>query len=279
MLLSILNFFTDHASGIFGTILAVLLSLLFYHFATKSSLLRDDVDAKKALDQKPYSLSRVQLAWWTWVVLMSFIMVMTNLNWDIDDETKVFSETALALIGIGIGTSAAGRAIDNSDKKSTVGSRHQEELSSGKAFMLSNVSSDQNGLSIHRLQQVLFSIAFGFVFLKESFDAIHMPEFDATWLAVLGVSAVGYAGGKVTENQAGKTDARSLVERFKRLLELPEPLLLHQFDGLGEPGEDLLKHVFESKALNESDTDLTIRVSTLSLESKKILKGEIEEES
>jgi hypothetical protein len=143
---------------------------------------------------RPYSLSRVQLAWWTLIVLGAFVGVYewTGQFWSLN-------ATCLALLAIGAGTSVAGRIVDTRQQEAML-PRHQDAEPSHGLF--NDILSDENGASVHRFQTVAFNLAYGVAFLVWTFrdpSATAFPSFDSTTLLVLGVSSSVYIAVKPTE--------------------------------------------------------------------------------
>jgi hypothetical protein len=105
------------------TIGFVILLGLFIWLARSSALLRDStlVDLTDTRKQKPYSLARVQMAVWFFLVLSSLLFI--NL---ITDDYNTVTDQTLMLIGIGAGT-ALGAAVIDVGKRNVV-NREQESL-------------------------------------------------------------------------------------------------------------------------------------------------------
>jgi hypothetical protein len=57
--------------------------------------------------------------------------------------------------------------------------------------------SDENGVSFHRLQIVGWTIVLAGVFVRAVWRELAMPDFDATTLALMGVSSSTYLGFKL----------------------------------------------------------------------------------
>lgn len=67
---------------------------------------------------------------------------------------------------------------------------------------LSDMVTDVNGATLHRLQAVVWTLVFGAVFVFESVKSGHsMPVLDDGMLALMGVSGAGYVGFKYNETQ------------------------------------------------------------------------------
>jgi len=188
---------------IYGTVFLILL-IIFLYFDFKYDLLKDSSTAIK----KPYSYSRVQLAWWTLIILSSFISIVIGKK-----NIPELDPSTLILIGISSATIATGRLIDVSDQKDFTIQRYQNNERKG---LLLDIISDQNGASIHRLQTVLFNLTFGIWMiimvlnnLKDySLDVSKIiPIIQNNNLVLLGLSSATYAALKIPENSSTKTSA------------------------------------------------------------------------
>src|SRR6266542_566320 len=134
---------------IFFTLLFVIII-----FDKKYCMLRD---ISKAPGHQPYSWSRVQLAWWTVIVLSSFIAILI-----LHGKAPSLNSSTVILLGISAATTATARVIDMSDMDKINAYRHQDDF--GKFFFL-DILSDQNGVSVHRFQTIVFNAAFGVWFI------------------------------------------------------------------------------------------------------------------
>ena len=148
---------------------------------------------------KPYSLARTQLMCWTLIIFCCFIYI-----WGFSkDINKVeLGKTTLILLGISTGIVMVGKSIDDSDKqeleKGNIKSLIQDSPSGG---FLWDILTDRKGISIHRLQNVLFTVALMIGFIVSVYYSSKMPEFDETLLILSGVSSAGYLGVKLNENK------------------------------------------------------------------------------
>ncbi len=211
-----------------GLVILIELVLLFNLFMNKDSKLQrliKDTSTQEKIRDASYSYSRSQLMWWTFIVISCFVVDMAITG----AANGIMNNTALTLIGISAGTTVAGRVIDNSQGNDASVSMHQDHPSEG--FWM-DILSDQNGVSIHRFQAVLFNIAFGFVFIAQLIQkmqeycqdhaAIHklatitteqvakiaqiiqLPTFDSTTLGLIGISSATYVTLKFNENLSKK---------------------------------------------------------------------------
>lgn len=196
----------------------ILLSNLLMNKDSPLQRLIKNVSAQEKIRDASYSYSRTQLMWWTFIVITCALVdygITGTLN-------GIMSSTALTLIGIGAGTSVAGRVIDNSQSNDASLTLHQHNASKG--FWM-DILSDQDGVSIHRFQSVLFNIGFGFAFITQFIGKmqefvcttcmtgkttaqiakiIELPTFDSTTLGLIGISSGTYVALKFNENLSKK---------------------------------------------------------------------------
>lgn len=182
-------------------------------------------DTSKATAHQPYSWSRVQLAWWTIIVLASFISII----WLKGIAPALHSSTVI-LIGISAVTTATARMIDISDQEKMNLVRHQDAF--GKNFFL-DILSDQTGVSVHRFQTIVFNAVFGVWFITAVLNnlsadcsayisdaGIHatcmadpvnyiIPPISNNNLVLLGLSSATYAALKITENRSATLTSES----------------------------------------------------------------------
>lgn len=198
-----------------GIVILIELVLLFNLFMNKNSKLQrliKDSSNQEATKDASYSYSRSQLMWWTFIVITCFAVDVAVTG----GANGIMNSTALTLIGISAGTTVAGRVIDNSQGNDASVAMHQDDASEG--FWM-DILSDQNGVSIHRFQAVLFNIAFGFAFISQFINsisgtivigtAIELPTFDSTTLGLIGISSATYVTLKFNENLGNKAPAKS----------------------------------------------------------------------
>src|SRR5262249_12428939 len=69
-----------------------------------------------------------------------------------------------------------------------------------KSFFL-DILSDENGVSFHRLQIVIWTLVLAILFVVSVAVSLEIPSFDATLLALMGISSGTYLGFKFPEKQ------------------------------------------------------------------------------
>jgi hypothetical protein len=207
------------AIGIVGIALCV--------FAVKSNVLRDGTPRPADKSKRPpYSLAKTQAAFWFFLVFATFgfIWFMTG------DYNGVMTNTALALIGIGSGTTLGAAMIEvaRSDEWRKDREKLEQDLAAEKTklaaapsdpdiqeriasleqrirpasrSLLMDLVTDVNGITLHRFQMIVWTLALAAVFVIAVYDKLAMPDFDATLLALLGISSGVYLGFKIPEKQ------------------------------------------------------------------------------
>lgn len=173
--------------------------VLFFNF--KYDMLRDD---SKLETKKTYSYARTQLAFWTVIVFSGYVAILLTYN-----KIPDLSDGVLYLLGISSATTIAARISDNSDKDLANSDDNLQNIES-KNFIL-DILSDKNGVSIHRLQAVLFNVAIGFWFIRTTISNLSNPDLVNSYitpdismnnLILMGLSAGTYAALKTSENKS-----------------------------------------------------------------------------
>lgn len=182
--------------------------------ARRSNLLRDPYAVVPEGAVRPYSLSRFQAVFWCVLVLISFFLI-----WSITGELTSITGSVLGLLGIGSGT-ALGAAMIDSDKSGTKAVAAASKAaaagaeppvpelpvrSGGSEGFLRDILSGSDGISFHRFQMFVWTIVLGLIFCSTVYDTLSMPQFDASLLALLGISSGTYLGFKIPETHT--TDA------------------------------------------------------------------------
>jgi hypothetical protein len=198
-------------------VILMVLLLLVIILSVKTTMLRNVVFDKTSFDavakthklgspKAGFSLSRSQLAFWTVIIIGSFVYVV--FFYDTSGGLKipiVFNSVNLTLLGIAAGTTAIGKVIDNSQQRSptsTTSSAQQNQPSKG---FFTDIISDENGVSVHRLQNVLWTIIVGAIYITYVSTKSTLPDDNVitpTLLGLMGISSAAYIGGKTTENSS-----------------------------------------------------------------------------
>jgi hypothetical protein len=165
-----------------------------------SNLLRDVSSLNK---KRPYSYSRVQLAWWTLIILASALATLI-----VTGAIAVPNESTLILLGVSAGTIAVARTIEVTDRSNLEDNAVMIQNLPGKNLLV-DILSDANGISVHRFQAVLFNLMFGAWFVLQFATGLSSPEVKieeifpviaANNLILLGLSSAAYTAVKANEN-------------------------------------------------------------------------------
>ncbi len=204
----------DHSYDLHQTlalIIILVIILAFFTLASYTNMLRDEVNDQHSFDANaakskrrsllpkstnPFSLSRVQLGIWTVVISCSYIylqLCMGNCN-----DTGL-NETALVLMGISAGVAAGGTIID---KREIQDGRFRHQNSPSEGFFV-DILSDDNGISVHRFQKVVWTGIAVIIFLNKVYSiktGCALPELSQTLLWLTGISSAAYLTLKTQEN-------------------------------------------------------------------------------
>ncbi len=211
-----------------------LLLILYY-----KSIVKDDISmlgSNPATVSASYSFSKSQLAYWTFIVLASFIYIFA-----LTEDISSINATALILLGISATTGTISHSINKKEERqaratdaanpapapapavpaaagaaaapapaavpapapaaqpaTAVSSLREFRTTSGNFF--EDILSDSSGVNIHRVQALVFNLVFGIAFVKTVIVDYSMPEFSELQLGLLGLSNGTYAFVKNSEN-------------------------------------------------------------------------------
>jgi hypothetical protein len=149
-----------------------------------------------------YSYARVQLFWWTMIILSAYVFFF-----GVTGFLLPINPTIVILLGLGAVVYGAGKIIDNQQTAANKGNRTQDTDAQNTAIepkLLTDILSDDNGISIHRFQAVIFNIVFGIGFIACFIQSLNnaYPFIDYTYwqFALMGISSATYLGLKASEN-------------------------------------------------------------------------------
>lgn len=188
---------TIMSSAWFGSALVLFVAafLIFLWLAIRKDILREPglepTQPKNAKHPvlRQYSLARCQMAFWFFIVIVSYVLI-----WMITGDYGSITQSVLGLTGISALTAVGAAAIDASkrDPSSTTTAGQPS-----KGFLL-DILSDGNNISFHRFQMAIWTIVLGIIFGSSVYHGLQMPEFSATLLGLMGISAGTYIGFKLT---------------------------------------------------------------------------------
>lgn len=241
---------------------------IFIHLARWTDIVRETDSPLRPDKRFPYSLSRMQMAFWFFLVIGAFFFL-----WVIIGDTDTLNPSVLGLIGISAGT-ALGAAFANSAKPPAADAdsdlpavnlsqpRPKIRIEIGRLIaaakeelkaieterakidpgaleklaanadaqakktqhitdlqrqldyfqwpawkgLMYDLLAENNVVAFHRFQIFVWTIVLGIMFVANVYNELAMPQFSATLLGLLGISAGTYVGFKIPETS--KTKAR-----------------------------------------------------------------------
>jgi hypothetical protein len=187
--------------------------IAFFVLACKSGLIRGGTP----VGGRVFSMSRSQAAWWFFLVLAAYLLIGLTTG----DYTTSLNQTALTLLGIASATYLGSAAVDASkNTPAELAAQNQEKtrieniaenarspadkdklvkLRGESQGWLKDVLSDSEGVDFHRFQMLAWTIVLGIIFITRVWQDLAMPEFSATLLGLMGLSAGTYIGLKIPE--------------------------------------------------------------------------------
>ena len=134
-------------------------------------------------------------------MLIFLLTYIYNLGYQIENEgfQPVHSKDSLIVFGIVMVTTITSRVIDHTCPEKMTKNKDKDKDCS-KGFLI-DVLSERKSISIHRLQYFLFMILLICIYIINSYQNKAFPKLDTTLLIVSGMSALGYLGIKMIENE------------------------------------------------------------------------------
>lgn len=157
-------------------------------------------DSNLPLKEVPYSYSRVQLFFWTMIIISLYIYFFA-----FSGILLPLNMTTVTLLGAGLLVYSGGKIID---KRQSMNLGGQPPTHPTDGFLF-DILSDETGINIHRFQSLVFNLIYGIgfiiLFLKNVNNCLYpFPEFGGWQFALLGISSAAYLGMKTTENDPSK---------------------------------------------------------------------------
>ena len=184
-------------------LLEILLVVGVCALGARTELVRDSDSSLPDFQQRPYSLGKSQLAFWTVAVIGSFLYVFFATG----RFAGVMSNTVLWLLGISSGTAALSAAAGGpgapaapppAGPAAPVAAPVPAPPQVHQRFF-TDILSDNQGMNVHRLQMVIWTAAFGGIFVYESVKNGVFPSFDDQAFVLMGISSVTYVWFKRSE--------------------------------------------------------------------------------
>ena len=186
-----------------------------------------------------FSLARCQMAWWFFIVIASFLYIWmvfgdtdtltsgalvlmgisagTGFSSFLVDSSKEDTRTSLlaqktaltqqlATVAASLEAAPADTALLSQQQQQQA---QLDQVNKNLASLpspvgvsegfLNDILRDETGISFHRFQMAAWTIVLGFVFVVAVYRNLAMPDFSATLLGLMGISAGTYVGFKIPD--------------------------------------------------------------------------------
>lgn len=153
-----------------------------------TNLLRDPSPSR------PYSLSKTQAAWWLYLILAGFSLVLM-----VTGFPPTLSNDALILLGLSSATGVAGGVLEGqrAQNVATGKASQQNFLGFWRDLLLDPTTGD---ISLGRLQFVAWTVLIGGYFAYRVVTTVTLPDLGNQLLLLQGLSAGTYVAAKTGEN-------------------------------------------------------------------------------
>lgn len=213
----------------------LILTIILILIAQKSAMLRTEIFNISNFQQltmtrgikhpRPaFSLGRTQLAFWTVIIISSFIYTIF-VHSTSGITVPAIDPVNLILLGIAGSTTAVAKVIDSSQQNNQGDSIPQQDNPS-KGFFLDLIS-DEKGVSIHRLQNVIWTIVVGFIYISAVYDKKELPDqsvISNNLLGLMGISAGTFLGLKTSENKNAPVSPANVNAKTTVSSNISEPI-------------------------------------------------------
>lgn len=192
----------DPTSYVIFVVVAIFLIGIVIGLASRTALLRDSCPFIHDFKSRPYSLAKSQLAFWTVIMIGCYLFIYI----DNPSIVRVFNNTALELLGISMATSALAGATGPpvAGVATPTAPSVPRPAPAAAAIQLHrnyilDILSDDQGMNLHRIQMVLWTLVFGGLFLYECYKYRNFPNFAQQNFVVMGISSATYVWFRRTE--------------------------------------------------------------------------------
>lgn len=165
-----------------GTVGVLFLAILIGVLAVRTNMLKEwaRVQGEEDTHRWAWSLARVQAAWWFFLTFAVWLFLSIAMG-----ELTNFTDGAVGMLLLSSGTLVIGGSA-------TPPVKPKDENFFGDLVYL------ENGPSLSRLQNVVWTLVFGLGFAWMSIKGLTMTEISTTMLTLMGVVNGAYVGAKAT---------------------------------------------------------------------------------
>ena len=197
-----------------AAVVVAVFAAAFCALAARTSLLMERSEPGQGPVVLRFSLAKVQLALWFFVVFGAFLVI-----WLVTGNFNTINSSILATLGISAGT-ALGDAYLKSARSHPAGASSSAPAPMAPegspltacqraTLFVREMVSDSEGYSIYRFQMLAWTAALVVVFLADVYDDLVMPSFGPELLYLLGLSSGTYVAHGVSDNFRGRGDPSS----------------------------------------------------------------------
>ncbi len=144
-----------------------------------------------------YSLSRVQIGWWTVIILGSFLHLYIYTG-----EFNDLTTTTMTLLGLSGATLLGASIIDSNTSQLTSDNTLQPKPFESRGFLIDILSDGKGDVNVQRFQFLVWTLALTFIFIRGVVRDLSMPEFGTNLLLLMGISNSIYLLLKIPENKS-----------------------------------------------------------------------------
>ena len=185
-----------------AVLIVVTISVAFCALAMHTTLLMERYQLPAGTLSHRFSLAKVQLALWFFVIFSAFLVI-----WLATGNFDTLNSSILSTLSISAGTALGDTFVKAAGPPTAAAALQAGDADTFSApcwtvqrFMRELVSDDE-GCSIARFQMLAWTIALVIVFLADVFDDLQMPVFGPELLYLLGLSTGTYVAHRVPEMQ------------------------------------------------------------------------------
>ena len=205
-----------------AVLIVATLSLAFCGLAMHTTLLMERYKAPGGALLHRFSIAKVQLALWFFVIFGAFLVI-----WLVTGGFNTLNSSILATLSISAGTALGDTFVKASGPTTASAAPQGDDTDTDidtflapswtvRRFMR-ELLSDDDGCSIARFQMLAWTIALVIVFLVDVLDDLQMPVFGPELLYLLGLSTGTYVAHRLPEMQRDRqrADASGLADATK----------------------------------------------------------------
>lgn len=184
-----------HTNRFYAASVVVLAFVIFFTIKARSTtMLRAASPEDGTNSEGAYSLSLTQMAFWFMLVVISSIYLYT-----ITSLYVPISMSVLGIITISTTSTLAASGIDLTKRKNAVRTGSTVPIRQTRSMWKDITNDGSGGLSLQRIQVVVWTILFGFYYCYRVWATVSIPDIDSSMLILMGLTSAAYVGGKIPE--------------------------------------------------------------------------------